>query len=664
MCGIVGALSLDGSPPLSEAGVLGMLGALRHRGPDEAGVWRCDAAVLGHARLSIVDLTSGLQPLTNEDESLWTVVNGEVFNAIELTRDLRRRGHAFRTRSDSEVILHLYEELGPALLDELNGQYAFALWDDRRQRLLLGRDRLGVRPLFWTVADGVLLFASEIKALLTDPRVHRSVDLQSLEQVFTYWSPLPGNTMFEGIHELPAGHFLVAEPGMDSPVTTPYWDVQFDSPAAPAGLDASAEQLRALLVDATRLRLRADVPVGAYLSGGLDSAAIASIVQNYTSNELQTFSVAFDDSAYDERGFQQAMSKRLGTKHSVIECGWRDIGEVFPEVVWHAETPLLRTAPAPLFLLSALVRRNGLKVVLTGEGADEFLGGYDIFKEALVRRFWARNPDSTLRPKLLGKLYGWLPDLHRGSPAAMQAFFRQSLMETDDVAYSHQLRWRGAARLTRLFSPEVRATLGDYDSRPELDALLRSELASYDTLSKAQYVEAKTFLTPYLLASQGDRVAMAHAVEGRFPFLDHRVVAFAASLPPSLRMAGLNEKSLLKHAVRDLVPAEILHRTKQPYRAPINRAFIGPDAPGYVAELLSPEAVRSAGLFSATAVTRLHDKARASSRLSEADDMALVGVLSTQLWHQAYLSAFAPAKPLDRTDVVHVGRDLPLRQAV
>lgn len=664
MCGIAGAISLDGTPALPEETALAMLGALRHRGPDDAGLWRGDAAVLGHTRLSIVDLTTGRQPLTNEDGSLWAVVNGEVFNAPELARDLRRRGHTFRTRSDSEVILHLYEELGPQLVHQLNGQFAFALWDDRRQRLLLGRDRLGVRPLFWTKAGGVLLFASEIKALLADPRVRRAPDLVALEQVFTYWSALAGRTMFEGIHDLPAGHVLVAETGCADPLVTPYWDAEFAVEAPAIGLNEASERLRSLLVDATRLRLRADVPVGAYLSGGLDSAAIAAIVQRYTTNSLQTFSVAFDDPAYDERGYQQAMAQRLGTDHSVVECRWRDIGTVFPEVVWHAETPLVRTAPAPMFLLSALVRRSGLKVVLTGEGADEFLAGYDIFKEALVRRFWARNPDSQLRPQLLSQLYGWLPDLHTRAPAALQAFFARGLDGTADPTYSHQPRWGGAARMTRLLSAHVRAELEGHDGRSDLEGVLRPELASYDTLSKAQYIEVKTFLTSYLLSSQGDRMAMAHGVEGRFPFLDHRVVAFASALPASLRMAGLNEKSLLKHAVRDLVPKEILHRTKQPYRAPISRAFFGPDAPHYVAELLSPEAVQRAGLLDPTAIARLRAKADTALRLSEADGMAIVGAVSTQLWHQSFISDFTAARPLQGTEVVRVGLDQSARAAV
>lgn len=563
MCGIAGALALRGTAQSVEPTTLRrMLTLLRHRGPEVAGVYAQGPVALGHARLSIIDLAGGLQPIANEDETLWAIVNGEVFNYVELGAELRARGHRFRTGSDSEVILHLYEELGPHLLERLNGQYAFALWDARRQCLLLGRDRLGVRPLFYTVTDGALLFGSEIKALLADPRVARRPDLRALDQVFTYWSALPGRTMFEQIHEVPAGHYLLAHAGRADPTVTRYWAHHY--PVTDGGLsneggkqdqDYYATRLRELLVDATRLRLRADVPVGAYLSGGLDSSAITAIIRHYTSNKLQTFSVAFEDKAFDERDFQQRMARHLGTEHHVVECRQRDIGAVFPEVIWHTETPILRTAPAPLFLLSALVRRHGLKVVLTGEGSDEFLAGYNIFKEALVRRFWARHPHSHLRPLLLRGLYDWVPDLQHSSQAFLEAFFKQGLAETSDPTYSHLLRWRNTARLKRFFSAETQHALADYDSAPELQALLDPELGAWPALSQAQYLEVRTFLTPYLLSSQGDRVAMAHSVEGRFPFLDHRVVAFAGTIPPRLRMRGLDEKHILKQAMRDLLPA-------------------------------------------------------------------------------------------------------------
>jgi len=661
VCGIAGALSLRGAEPLGPRVLRRMLTALQHRGPEAAGEYYAGPAALGHARLSIIDLAGGLQPVCNEDGTLWAVVNGEIFNYVELGRELRARGHRFRTESDSEVVLHLYEELGPELLERLNGQYAFALWDEPRRRLLLARDRLGVRPLFYTVVDGTLLFASEVKALLVDPRVPRRVDLCALDQIFTYWSALPGRSLFGGIQEVPAAHHLVAEPGWDTPRLTRYWTLRF-TPDGQAGRDDEgyAGRLRELLVDATRLRLRADVPVGAYLSGGLDSSAIAAIARRYAPNRLQTFSVAFADRVFDERLFQRRMAQRLEVDHHIIECRPQDIGEALPDVIWHTETPILRTAPAPLFLLSALVRRHGLKVVLTGEGSDEMFAGYSLFKEAVVRRFWARQPDSRLRPLLLRRLYDWLPELQATSQPYLEAFFRQGLTETADPAYSHLLRWRNTARIKRLFSAETRAALEGYDSRHELDALLPPDLPSWDLLSRAQYLEVATFLTPYLLSSQGDRVAMAHAVEGRFPFLDHRVVEFAATIPPRRRLRGLHEKDVLRQAVRDLLPDDIRERPKRPYRAPIAAALTGPGAPEYVGQLLSPDAVRSAGLFNPDAVSHLLAKCESSARVGEVDGMALVGVLSAQLWHSQFIEQFDAGLFPERRDVVRVGADAPV----
>jgi len=652
MCGIAGGLVLTGSEPVGRDALLRMLALLHHRGPEGVGVRRSGAATLGHARLSVIDLPGGLQPIANEDGALWVVVNGEVFNYIELREELLGRGHRFRTKSDSEVILHLYEEMGPALLQRLNGQYAFALWDARRERLLLGRDRLGVRPLFYTVAGGTLIFASEIKALLVDPRVSRRADLRALDQVFTYWSALPGRTMFEGIQEVSAGCYLTASPGQGEPTPIRYWRHSYPQ-VEETGEDEEvyANRLRELLVDATQLRLRADVPVGAYLSGGLDSSAIAAIVGQYTSIELHTFSVAFADKAFDETPFQERMARELGTVHHVVECSARDIGDVFPEVVWHTETPILRTAPAPLFLLSELVRRHGLKVVLSGEGADEFFAGYDVFKESLVRRFWARDPSSRLRPLLLRRLYEWAPDLQDGSQAFLSAFFRQGLLETDDPTYSHLLRWRNTGRLKRLFSDETREALAGYDGRAELDGLLDPDLPSWSPLSQAQYLEVLTFLTPYLLSSQGDRMSMAHSVEGRFPFLDYRVVELASNIPARLRMRGLDEKSLLRRAVRDLLPAEIANRPKRPYRAPIGAALCGPDAPEYVQQMLSPQAIKAAGYFSPAAVSRLLAKCRAAPRISENDGMALAGVLSTQLWDDQFIRFLDASRTEKREDV-------------
>jgi len=623
-----------------------MLAMIRHRGPDAFGIYRDGQIGLGNARLSIIDLTGGLQPIHNEDNSVWIVFNGEIFNYIELRADLRKKGHHFYTRSDTEVIVHLYEQYGTACLEYLNGQFAFAIWDRGRRSLFLARDRLGIRPLFYTFARGVVLFASEIKALLTAPEVKAEIDPFVLSQVLTLWTPLPGRTIFCDIHALPPGHFMLARKGEIT--IRRYWELNF--PAIREGAKGSEEayrrQLRELLVDATHLRLRADVPVGAYLSGGLDSSATAALVRCYTDSELYTFSIAFAERAFDERQYQEEASAFLQTDHRRLECHNRDIADVFPGVVWHAEVPILRTSPAPMYLLSRLVQESGIKVVVTGEGADEILGGYNIYKEDKVRRFWAREPDSSWRPLLLQRLYPYVHGLDVGPGAYLKAFFGYKLTEVDRPTYSHLLRWRNGMRLRRYLSPEVRTTLGNYDPVVEFEAGLGSDFLQWSPLSRAQYIEMTLFMSEYLLSSQGDRMTAAHSVEGRYPFLDHRVVEFAASLPPKYKLRGLQEKYLLKKAVADLLPASITERPKQPYRAPIAESFLGEERPDYVAQLLSPSEIEGAGYFDPTAVSMILRKHQRGLPLSEGDEMALVAVLSTQLLHRLFIQGFAP-RPIE-----------------
>ncbi len=648
MCGIVGWLALEppgagGRAAPARDTLRRMLALIAHRGPDAFGVYLDDQIGLGSARLSIIDLDGGNQPLHNEDERLWIVFNGEVFNYVELRRELVARGHRFATSTDTEVILHLYEDLGARCVERLNGQFVFAIWDRHRQELFLARDRLGVRPLFYTQAGGALRFASEIKALFADGSVSRELDPRALDQVFTCWAPLPGHTAFRDVRELPAGHTLTVRGGRLD--VRRYWSVDYP-PASAAPRDGRPEQeyveaLRALLADATRLRLRADVPVGAYLSGGLDSSTVAALIRRFDLAALHTFSITFEDASFDESDYQQEMVRHLGVTHHTVHCTNADIGRVLPEAIWHTEAPLLRTAPVPLYLLSGLVRDSGFKVVLTGEGSDEILGGYDIFKEDRVRRFWARRPESRLRPLLLRRLYPDVKGLQGGAQAYLEAFFRAGLHETHRKGYSHLIRWRNTARAKRLFSPALQAALNGYDVEADLDRVLDDRMRDWPPLSQAQYVEVTTFLSPYLLSSQGDRMAMAHSVETRFPFLDHRVVEFCNRLPPPLKLRGLEEKYLLKRAAEELVPGAIRRRHKQPYRAPIRAAFFGPGAPEYVAELLSPAAIQRAGYFDPAGVARLAEKARRLPVLSEMDSMALVGVLSTQLLHQAFVDDFA-----------------------
>ena len=631
-----------------------MLAMIRHRGPDEFGIYLDGPVGLGNARLSIIDLSTGQQPIANEDGNLWIVFNGEIFNYVELRPELEARGHRFTTTSDTEVLLHAYEEFGPQCLERLNGQFAFAVWNQREQTLFLARDRLGVRPLFYTFSQGDLIFGSEIKAILSDRRVRAEIDPAVLDEVFTFWSPLAPRTVFRDIVEIPPGHYLLAREGK---VTVKnYWQINFAPVAAgraQKSLEDYEEKFSQLLVDAVRVRLRADVPVGAYLSGGLDSSIIASIIRNFTSNRLDTFSIAFDDVNFDESAFQRRMANFLGTEHQVIQATHADIGRVFPDVVWHTEVPLMRTAPAPMFLLSKLVRDSNFKVVLTGEGADEFLAGYDIFKEAKIRRFWAHEPDSKFRHLLFKRLYPDITDLSKNASSFLSAFFREDLTAVERPDYSHAVRWRNNRRAGRFFTPEVRqAAAQSYDTL--LEQQLPPQFREWDALSQAQCLEIKIFLSQYLLSSQGDRMAMAHAVEGRYPFLDFRVVEFCNQLPANLKLRGLTEKYLLKQLGRKWLPPEIWQRPKQPYRAPIHRSFFNAAAPDYVREMLSPENLARTGLFNPAAVGQLVNKVRQGGTLGETDDMALVGILSTQIVHHQFIEHFKIPAPLSENDPVKV----------
>lgn len=666
MCGLVGILHLRDFLETSNTAIAlrRMLASIRHRGPDQFGLYLDSRVGLGSARLSIIDLFSGQQPIANEDGTVWVVFNGEIFNYLELRPQLEARGHRFTTNSDTEVLVHMYEEFGPDFLAQCNGQFAIALWDSRTQTLFLARDRLGVRPLFYTMAGDTLIFGSEVKALLNSGQVRAELEPVALDQVFTYWSALSPRTVFKGIKEVPPGSYLMVR--QDQITVNAYWQLRFPlveaSPAQRSWQDY-LDELTSLLIDAVQLRLRADVPVGAYLSGGLDSSLIATIIRNYTGNRLDTFSVTFSDPAFDESAYQRQMARFLGTDHQVVHITSADVGRAFPAVIWHTETPLLRTGPVPLFLLSKLVRDSNYKVVLTGEGADEFLAGYNIFKEAKIRRFWARQPQSRLRPQLFQRLYQYIGSLSQVNTDYLAAFFGEGLTDVTSPDYSHMTRWRNTSRIKRFFTEEVRQAGAD---QADPAVAYPPDFATWDPLHQAQYLEITTFLSQYLLSSQGDRVSMGHSVEGRFPFLDYRVVEFCNHLPPSLKLHGLTEKYLLRKLGATCLPEDIWHRPKHPYRAPITSSFLrsvsspnGP-TPDYVREMLSPEQLQAAGLFKPAAVSHLVRKIEQGLPASETDDMTLVGILSSQLVYHQFIAHFIPAQPLSHADNVKVclGQDV------
>lgn len=647
MCGIAGIVNLEPGPAPEREALARMVAAQRHRGPDEQGLY-CDArAGLAHARLAVVDLEGGQQPMCHAGR--WIVFNGEVFNHVELRAELEARGRHFRTRSDTEVLIQAYEEWGEAALERLDGQFAFAIWDPTEERLLLARDRFGVHPLHLCRQRDRLLFASEVKALFAGaPDLPRAFDPRGLDEVFTFWGAVPPATPFAGVEELPPGHLRVYH---GRQMTERAWCPPRNRDRFTGDRPAGEAAVRAALETAsTRRLLRADVEVGCYLSGGLDSALVAALA-TATGRRLRTFSVRFEDAHLDEGVHQRLVATRLGSIHHERVVTTGDIARVFPDVVRHAERPLLRTAPAPLFLLSQIVREAGLKVVLTGEGADEVFAGYDLFREAAVRRFWARQPASPHRPRLLERLYPYLarsPVAHGG---LARHFFGQDLAGWRNPGFGHGLRWRTTRALQRLFRRELvepaRDVVGD------LLAGLPAELPSWSPLAQDQYLETRTLLAGYLLSAQGDRMLMAHAVEGRFPFLSPAVAALAESLPDRWRLCGLDEKHILKRVAADLVPESVRRRPKQPYRAPDAACFFGPSAPDWVGEVLGDRAVRDAGVFEPAAVARLVAKCRArgGQGLSNSDNMAVVGVISTQLLHATLL---APAPQVVPAPIAHV----------
>jgi asparagine synthase (glutamine-hydrolysing) len=648
MCGIGGIVALDQkSAVVARLELLRMANALHHRGPDECGIYRDDRAGLVHTRLSIIDLATGQQPMADEGNTSWIVFNGEIFNYLELRKELEALGHHFRTKSDTEVIIHAYRAWGNAAFERMDGQWAVAIWDSLTRRLVLSRDRVGICPLHICEFGGHVYFASEVKGIFAaNANIPRAFDPIGINQTFSFWTIVPPQSVFSGITELRPGHVRIYENGTVRDEA--FWTLQYPQFPGSQGqftgtLDDAVAEVRKALDNATSLRmLRADVPVGSYLSGGLDSSLVAAMARRIAGDRFQTFSLRFEDNEYDETEFQRLMVRQLGSQHHEVVVTRNDIANVFPDVIFHTERPILRTAPAPLFLLSKLVRDSGIKVVLTGEGADEMFAGYDLFREGKVRRFWGRQPSSTMRPRLLERLYPYLARSPVSQQAMARQFFGRDITSHQSPGFAHGTRWHTTGSLKRLLSKDMQSAAANRDVINELIADLPAEFGRWGSLAQDQYLEIRTLLSGYLLSSQGDRMLMAHSIEGRFPFLDKDVISLANSLPASYKLRVLDEKHVVKRVAEDHLPAAIIQRKKQPYRAPDALAFVADSVPDYVEEVLTEEALTEANVFDPQPVIQLVRKCRARGRdgqFSNADNMAFVGVLSTQLLHRKLIAS-------------------------
>ncbi len=639
MCGIAGIYNFLHKNDLStEESVKKMLSMIKHRGPDESGIYVGENISIGSVRLSIIDLASGQQPLADVSGNYHIVYNGEIFNFTELREHIFKKGIQLKTKSDTEVVVQMYALYGSKCLQYFNGQFAFCIWDKRKEEFFLARDRVGITPLFYFFKDNLFAFCSEIKGLMTLDVIKKNISSESLAQIFTFWTTISPNTPFENVYELPPGSQMIVS---NSKIKIEkYWEADFTYSGHSnfSNFSETITEFKELLKDAVKIRLRADVPVGAYLSGGLDSTIITSLIQEINPEVLNTFSIGFENSVYDETPYQLEAAQYLNTNHNAFICTEDDISRYFSNTVWHTEFPILRTAPTPMYLLSKKVREQNIKVVLTGEGADEFMAGYSIFKEAKVRRFWSKKPNSKIRPRLLAKLYPYLPIMQDLNHTALKLFFGYKLTDTNNPLYSHLLRWHNTSRIKTFFSEDISLKLGNYNPVELLYPILPAKMNDWSDLGKAQYLESTIFMSGYLLSSQGDRMMMANSVEGRYPFLDHRVIEFSNRLPDNIKLNSLNEKFLLKKMGDGIIPESIRRRSKQPYRAPIPNNFINFNGSEYVSDMLSKNILKSFGLFNSIKVDTLVTKMNKQKEVQEVDQMAITAIISTQLLYKMFIT--------------------------
>ena len=641
MCGIAG-LILPVDVPLAGIGLpdgrdldklsRGMLSLMRHRGPDGAGRIVGVPGFAGNVRLSVVDLSGGAQPICNEDKSIWIVYNGEIYDIAEHRQWLESRGHTFSTRSDTEVLVHLYEEYGDAFTTYLNGEYAFALYDARQRKWLLARDPFGVRPLYYrTLKSNALLFSSEIKSLLWacgDKSL--SVNPDAFAQTLQGWAVVPPDTSIAGISQLPPGTRMTID-WMGRRSQEDFFPV----PDSGSRHRPDPDVVRSVIGRAVQRRMVADVPVGIYLSGGLDSSIVALESMNGARHPTHSFSIRFATDQFDEGAEQEIVRQHLGTHHHVVTVSDSDIQSHFQEAVLSAESLVFRSAFVPMYLLSRTVRQAGIRTVLTGEGADELFGGYDIFRELKLLRYWASNVDSTRRPALLSRLYPYLPQFQPSNIAKLIPFYRSLLTQTPTQFYGHQGRWRNYVGVSKLLKNSVPSPFPKV-----LSAFPRFDKA--DIWETCQQAEILTLLHGYLLSTQGDRMAAAHSVETRLPFLDLEVAKYALAMPNAKHISGLKEKALLHRAYDHLLPSEIAKKRKTPFLAPDSEIFFSSNDQTW-RDYFSDHDLDQHALFDAKAVksllTGLASQIERKQAVSRKDNTAFFTLLSARILEEHLLSS-------------------------
>jgi asparagine synthase (glutamine-hydrolysing) len=632
MCGIAAVYGSDNDQARRIRTLNDMTSVLEHRGPDGWGYYVSPEIALGQTRLSIVDLSTGDQPMATKENVI--IFNGEIYNYIELKAELESKGIRFQTTCDTEVLLKGYEFWGEACFEKFNGQFAVLIWNKIKKELLVARDRFGVRPLYILSHKNHLFFSSEMKSFDQIPGYERDFDPKMLYEHCLLWNTFGNHTVYKDITSLPGGTFAIYNNGKIIKEKR-FYDIGSNAGPVFNSYSQAEEAFKALMDDAVKLRLRSDVPVGAYLSGGIDSSVILHLINNHSRKKFKTFSVTFEDKEYDESVYQKDMVNHINSEHHSLNITYEKVDQAFPDAVYHFERPVFRTAPVPLFLLSKIVRENDIKVVLTGEGADEVLWGYDSYKELLLLDFWSKFPDSKIRPQIIKKLYPHLSHYSDESQYGMMRMFYEGFLgEFNNGLASLNIRIHNNSIIQNYFDKAYNISFDKNTLIKELVPWLPENYNSFSLLQKNQYLEMRTLLSGYLLSSQGDRMSLAHSVEGRYPFLDHRVVDMLFTMNGNYKLKGFNQKYLLKNSYKNQIPESIINRPKRPYMSPDLRSFIVNGKPTEnTAYFLSEHLLKDYQIFNPKWVKRFLQKF--SNGIPESigyrDNMIITFILSTQI---------------------------------
>jgi asparagine synthase (glutamine-hydrolysing) len=624
VCGIAGIVRWDRAPVLEEE-IRGMCGAIVHRGPDEEGVYIGDGVALGMRRLSIIDLEGGHQPISNEDGTVWIVFNGEIYNYRELRRDLERNGHTFRTDSDTETIVHLYEDLGARCVERLRGMFGFAIWDERRRQLLIARDRLGIKPMYYAERNGELVFSSELKPILTLGGIPRTIDWGAANHLFTFLSTPSDQSIVHGVKKLEPACVAIGTPGQPLAIDK-YWDVTFE-PNNSATEAELVEQLRALLVESVTLHQVSDVPVGAFLSGGLDSSAVVALMAKPAAGRLKTFSIGFAESDFNELQYARDVASQFGTDHHDLVLR-PDVVSIVEDLTWYLDEPFGDTSAIPTYMVSKLASEH-VKVVLSGDGGDELFAGYDKY----VTEARERQRDRLPRPlrALAGTIGRVIPEGVSG-----RRFLTHLALEGPQ-RYLDASTLFGGEDLRKLFQPDAYRRLAQHD--PLAESLAALQHGGADWLASAQYRDLHTYL-PLDILTKVDRATMAHSLEARPPLLDHRLVEFAATVPARFRLRDGTTKYLFKQAMRGILPDAIIDRQKRGFAVPLATWFRG-DLAGFARDLLLSTRCRERGFFD----TRYIERLLALNERGRNLDLQLWTVMSFELWCQRFLDPAPRQQP-------------------